>query len=262
MKTADVAKELEAVLLRQMLSEAKAFGGAGAGSHVYGDFFVDALADAVAKGGGLGLATMLEKSLGGPADALPASPASPALAAMHAQHAAHVQHTVHAGRSTHATLSESSASLGPLPVLQDAVRPPASLEELVVGGSARVSSRFGPRADPIHGRASFHQGVDIAAPNGSPIHVARDGVVSFAGDRGGYGLVVEVDHGDGLVTRYAHASRLHVQAGDKVSAGDRVADVGSTGRSTGAHVHVEAFERGKRVDPSLALQNGEIRVDR
>jgi murein DD-endopeptidase MepM/ murein hydrolase activator NlpD len=91
--------------------------------------------------------------------------------------------------------------------------------------------------------------MDIAAAEGTPIRAVRDGTVTFAGERGGYGLVVYVDHGDGLQTRYAHCSRLHVKPGQKITQGQLLSEVGSTGRSTGNHLHFEARKNGVAVDP-------------
>jgi murein DD-endopeptidase MepM/ murein hydrolase activator NlpD len=112
-----------------------------------------------------------------------------------------------------------------------------------------ISSYFGPRTDPFTGRPGFHSGLDVAAPMGSPIHAVARGIVTYAGVRNGYGEVVEIDHGNGYVTRYAHASRLLVHAGQRVDTGAVIGRVGSTGRSTGAHVHFEVWHDGRVVNP-------------
>lgn len=112
-----------------------------------------------------------------------------------------------------------------------------------------ISSYFGPRTDPFTGRPGFHSGLDVAAPMGSAIHAVARGIVTYAGVRNGYGEVVEIDHGNGYATRYAHASRLLVHAGQRVDAGTVIARVGSTGRSTGAHVHFEVWHDGRVVNP-------------
>ncbi|MDC6700631.1 M23 family metallopeptidase, partial [Leclercia adecarboxylata] len=101
-----------------------------------------------------------------------------------------------------------------------------------------------------------HKGMDFHAKVGDPVMSVADGVVSFAGVKGGYGNVVDVDHGNGYVTRYAHNSRLVVKPGDLVRAGQEVAKAGSTGRSTGAHVHFEVWERGQVVNPRKFLGDG------
>ena len=117
-----------------------------------------------------------------------------------------------------------------------------------------ITSRFGHRSDPFHGGHRMHDGMDIAADHGSPVRAVRDGQVSFAGRRGGYGNVVVVDHGDGLQTLYAHCDSLNVRAGQRVEAGSVVGAVGDTGRATGAHLHFEVRVDGEAVDPSHALR--------
>ena len=113
----------------------------------------------------------------------------------------------------------------------------------------RLSSSFGTRTDPITGATRAHNGMDIAAPEGTDIRAVRDGVVRHAGVSPSYGNFIIVDHGDGLETRYAHCSKLMVETGDKVRAGERIAAVGSTGRSTGPHLHLEVRQDGKPLDP-------------
>jgi len=117
-----------------------------------------------------------------------------------------------------------------------------------------MSSPFGIRADPFTGRRAFHRGVDIASPLGSPILAMADGVVSHAGLKQGYGLMVEVTHGHGYTTRYAHASEVLVKVGDRVTKGDKVARVGSSGRSTGPHLHFEVFREDKAANPVSYLR--------
>jgi murein DD-endopeptidase MepM/ murein hydrolase activator NlpD len=116
-----------------------------------------------------------------------------------------------------------------------------------------ITSSFGNRIDPFTKRRAFHSGVDYPAPRGTPIRASAGGRVIFAGRRSHYGNTVEIDHGGGLVTRYAHASRLLVENGQVVMPGDEIALVGSTGRSTGPHLHFEILKDGRFVDPSLYL---------
>jgi len=118
-----------------------------------------------------------------------------------------------------------------------------------------VSSGFGRRADPFTGRQTHHEGVDIAARLHSPIHATGDGVVTWAGEKAGYGKLVEVTHAQGLATRYAHTSEVLVKVGDKVSRGQVIARVGSSGRSTGPHVHFEVRRNGQATNP-LAFLSG------
>src|SRR5690606_9036210 len=116
-----------------------------------------------------------------------------------------------------------------------------------------ITSRFGRRADPFGRGSQYHRGIDFHANTGDPVLAVGSGVVSYAGVRSGYGKVVEIDHGNGYVTRYAHNSGLLVHVGDLVRAGQQVARAGSTGRSTGAHVHFEVWDRGRVVDPRKFL---------
>jgi murein DD-endopeptidase MepM/ murein hydrolase activator NlpD len=112
-----------------------------------------------------------------------------------------------------------------------------------------ISSYFGERQDPFTGHQTFHKGVDFAAARGSDVLAVGAGVVTFSGYHAGYGGVVEISHGDGYVTRYAHNQQVKVQTGQAVSRGDVVALMGSTGRSTGPHVHFEVLRNGRPVDP-------------
>jgi murein DD-endopeptidase MepM/ murein hydrolase activator NlpD len=118
-----------------------------------------------------------------------------------------------------------------------------------------ISSGFGRRADPFTGRTAFHEGVDIADRAGSPIRAMGAGVVSWAGPRDGYGLLVEINHGNGQFTRYGHASLILVKVGDRVEKGQPLALVGTTGRSTGPHLHFEVIRNGHPVNPVAYLQS-------
>ena len=122
----------------------------------------------------------------------------------------------------------------------------------------QVSSGFGMRSDPFHGGHRNHGGLDVAAPRGTPVLAMADGIVVRAGKNGGYGNFVEIRHPDGVVTRYAHQDRLDVTAGQQVRAGNQLGTVGSTGRATGNHLHVEVQVEGRSVDPYDFL-NGEHR---
>lgn len=117
-----------------------------------------------------------------------------------------------------------------------------------------LSSRYGYRSDPFTGKRTWHDGVDLAGREGSDIIAVAAGVVTFAGERHGYGNMVEIDHGDGLVTRYAHARKTVAEVGDVVQKGQVIALMGSTGRSTGPHVHFEVLENGKSRNPEKFIQ--------
>lgn len=118
-----------------------------------------------------------------------------------------------------------------------------------------VSSGFGGRSDPFDGHQATHLGVDFSAPAGSSVLAVADGVVTFAGERSGYGNVVEIDHGNGYMTRYAHNSVIDVTPGQRVRAGAAIANVGSTGRSTGPHCHFEVWHNGRAVNPMAYVKN-------
>ena len=116
-------------------------------------------------------------------------------------------------------------------------------------GDGWISSYFGYRTDPFTGLREFHQGVDIAGNMGEPVMAVAAGIVTYAGKRYGYGNLVEINHGNGIVTRYGHNSSVLVAVGDTVSKGQTVALMGSTGRSTGPHVHFEVWRGGRVVNP-------------
>jgi murein DD-endopeptidase MepM/ murein hydrolase activator NlpD len=209
------AQALETLVLKQLISTSKAFtGGESAGSGVRADMFADALAEAMVKGGGIGLAKQIERSFG-PATSAPTSTS---------------------------TSAEAEAQPGFV-------------------GDALVTSGFGPRHDPFDGHLTRHEGVDLAGEEGAEVRAVRGGVVRQAGERGGYGQAVEIDHGGGLVTLYAHASELLVKEGDRVDPGQPILRVGSTGRATGAHLHFEVRVGGKPVDPGRALKIYRLRAE-
>lgn len=131
--------------------------------------------------------------------------------------------------------------------------PEGTQDEIHVPVHGVVSSPFGLRPDPFNGEARFHDGVDIAAPSGTSVKAAAAGKVIFSGQAGGYGNLVEVDHGNGLITRYGHNAANLVSLGDEIAAGQPIALVGSTGRSTGAHLHFEVRRAGKPVNPEALL---------
>jgi len=118
-----------------------------------------------------------------------------------------------------------------------------------------IGSGFGSRTDPINGEAEHHLGLDFDAPSGTEIKAVADGVVTWNGERAGYGNVVEIDHGNGYMTRYAHNQKNLVAVGQRVHAGQSIARVGSTGRATGPHCHFEVWLHGRAVNP-LTYVNG------
>ena len=119
-----------------------------------------------------------------------------------------------------------------------------------------VSSRYGRRVDPFNGRMAMHSGIDFKAPTGTSVRASGGGIVKEAGRKGGYGNVVEIVHRNGYTTRYAHLSRIHVKPGQRIERGQKIGRVGSTGRSTGPHLHYEIRKGGKAINPSRFLEAG------
>ena len=113
-----------------------------------------------------------------------------------------------------------------------------------------ISSYYGYRVDPFNGKKTFHHGLDFAGKAGSDVLAVADGIVSWQGTRGGYGEMIEIDHGNGYQSRYAHNKKLVVKLGDRIKKGQAIALMGSTGRSTGPHVHFEILRDGKTVNPA------------
>ena len=123
-----------------------------------------------------------------------------------------------------------------------------------IKNSFRFTSKFGFRRDPKTGGRRMHNGVDFAAPNGTPLHATADGVVTHAGWGSGYGRLVKIQHEFGIETRYAHMSRMRVKVGQRVSRGDRIGDMGASGRVTGVHLHYEVRVGGKAVNPMIYIK--------
>jgi murein DD-endopeptidase MepM/ murein hydrolase activator NlpD len=218
------AKQLEAFFLRQLLAEARPTGGGGIDGGFAGDTFKqmldEALADKMSGAGGLGMAHMFEKQLANtPAPAPLAPQALPMPVA-------------------------KAPELGPM--IDGAPR----LAMPVIG---RPSSGYGERIDPIHHTKGVHPGFDLAAPTGTGVDAAAPGEITHAGPAGTYGNLVIVRHENGFETRYAHLSRVDVKVGDKVASGQPIGAVGSTGHSTGPHLHFEIRNHGKALDPKPYL---------
>jgi hypothetical protein len=127
--------------------------------------------------------------------------------------------------------------------------------------SGYITSTFGFRKDPYRGRSAFHKGVDFAGARGSPVVAVADGVVTFSGKQSGYGNLVEIRHKDGLVTRYGHCQKLLVSEGATIGRGQTIATLGSTGRSTGPHVHFEVLVDGKQVNPLTYIEQTNFAAD-
>ncbi len=125
---------------------------------------------------------------------------------------------------------------------------------------ARTTSGFGVRFDPFNGRPAVHQGQDFAAPLNTPIYATAPGIVSFAGVRSGYGNTVEIDHGRGFKTRFAHLNAMAVQPGQRIALGQRIGAMGTTGRSTGVHLHYEVWMDGRPQNPARFMRAGDTLV--
>ncbi|MBU9723598.1 MULTISPECIES: M23 family metallopeptidase [Bacillaceae] len=124
---------------------------------------------------------------------------------------------------------------------------------LFPAAEGRITSHYGNRRDPFTAWTRFHSGTDIAAPLNTPIYTAADGTVVHAGNNGGYGLTVIVKHSDTYETLYAHLNEIYVEVGDQVRKGDEIGGMGTTGRSTGVHLHYEIFRNGEQIDPYLYM---------
>ena len=124
--------------------------------------------------------------------------------------------------------------------------------------SVNFTSGFGVRSDPFRGRAAMHAGIDLAGPLGTPIYATADGIVNRAEYSGAYGNLVEINHGQGIQTRYGHMSRIAARSGQRVSRGELIGYMGSTGRSTGSHLHYEVRIDGRAVNPIPFMQSSEV----
>ena len=244
-RLAEASRALESMLLKRIVSASGAFsGGDSAGSSVRADLFATTLADAVSSAGGLGIADQLTRSL------TPGGGASPGGAQGPRQ------------ESTPSPLAHvPSSRVAPRTSAQPGNPLDNALEAMGLPVAGRLTSGFGARIDPLSGEHSDHPGLDLGAPEGTPIRAPAGGIVRSAGPRGGYGNAVEIDHGNGLVTLYGHASELLVSSGEFVQAGQEIATVGTTGRSTGPHLHFEVRQGGRVVDPGRLLKKYLRRAD-
>jgi murein DD-endopeptidase MepM/ murein hydrolase activator NlpD len=240
------AQQLEAFFVRKLLSEAMpegsaALGGNGVGAGTFRSMFDEAMADSITAGGGFGMADQFAKQLGddpttttvqalmdGP---MPMHRPAPAIAMPAAE-----------------VIARHQATTGDAGVAAGGARFAMPIE------GARFSSSFGPRIDPVDRTThSMHAGLDLRGAMGTPVGAAAGGVVTRAEMAGTYGNLVVIKHPDGLETRYAHLSAIGVQKGDTVTAGQEVGKVGSTGHSTGPHLHFEVRQDGKPIDPKPLL---------
>ena len=241
------AKQLEAFFLRTMLAEARPQGGGAIDGGFAGDTFKsmldEAIADKMTAAGGVGMTHMFASQLG-KADEVAAPAAAPI------------------GNSP-----ISSAPISPgAATTKDAIDPSllAAAPHFVLPVAGRASSGYGLRNDPIHGGTVNHPGFDLAAASGTEVAAAARGTVVHAGPAGTYGNLVTLRHENGFETRYAHLSAVDVSVGDVVEAGQDVGKVGTTGYSTGPHLHFEVRHGGEAVDPApfLPLHRSPVRTTR
>ena|SRR3990170_4227735 len=212
--------------MRETIGKSELFHG-GKAEDIYTSMLDAELSKNMAHSGGIGLAEMLLKQLSD-------SVADPAVQA---------EPTVPQA----AAIEGSRVRAVPLPTAEPPREP--SKFSFPLKDLSRISSGFGDRTDPFTGQRRFHHGMDIAAESGTPVYPASSGKVIFSGKKGGYGNMVEILHDDGLVTRYGHNAENIVKEGDIVSTSQAIAFVGSTGRSTGPHLHFEVLKGGKALDP-------------
>ena len=224
------ARQLEAFFLRQLLAASRPQGGGMLDGGFAGDTFKqmldEAVADRMSAAGGIGMASMFATQLG-KTDEVAAAPLPPTTGAL-----------------------ARPAAPGLVP---DALDLPAGIPHFVLPVAGRPSSGYGLRADPIHGGTVNHPGFDLAAAPGTEVTAAASGTIVHAGPAGTYGNLVTVRHENGFETRYAHLSSIDVQIGDVVEAGADLGKVGTTGYSTGPHLHFEVRHDGKAIDPAPLL---------
>lgn len=213
--------------MRRTVSESNLLHG-GPGEKIWKDMFDQVLAEEAGQSGSLGLGDLLYRQLLGQPQVGP-------------------DQTGLANQNIEAYLK--SANVGRQ----------ARDSQLDLPVEGRITSNFGLREHPILGGLRMHHGLDLAAPSGTSIRAAQGGKVTFSGQSGNYGYLVEIDHGNGLTTRYAHNQENLVEAGQEVKAGQVVAKVGSSGLSTGPHLHFEVRQNGQPVDPLSLLEPTSLR---
>jgi murein DD-endopeptidase MepM/ murein hydrolase activator NlpD len=218
--TREAAQQFEGFLVEMMVQQMRKTIPEGifqsTGIEMFSGMFDQAVAKEIAASGGFGLAESMAQQMDGTPGSLQAA-MEPGVG------------------------SSRSSAMGPF----------SKGAQPVEGGV--IASGYGRRRDPFHGETRFHKAIDIGAPMGAPIQNLAAGTVTMARANGGYGNVVMVDHGDGWKSLYAHCEELNVEEGQRVEAGELLGTVGSTGRSTGPHVHLEIRYQGNRVDPAEVL---------
>jgi len=246
------AKQLEAFFLRQLLAESRPQGGGMLDGGFAGDTFKqmldEAIADKMTAAGGVGLTQLFATQLGKPGE-VAAAPAQPI-----------GKLPIGWASGTQATATQVAPGLPGQ--AHDPV--PEGVPHFLLPVAGRPSSGYGMRADPIHGGSVDHPGFDLAAATGTEVSAAARGTVVQAGPAGTYGNLVTLRHDNGFETRYAHLSAVGVSVGDLVEAGQELGKVGTTGYSTGPHLHFEIRHDGKPIDPAplLPLHSSPARTTR
>ena len=242
-KVKDLSSQFEGLLLSQMMKDLKlSLGGedddpdSGNDIGPLGDVMTSELGLALSRAGGFGLGNALSSAM---LKQLPGTTSSDADTITGATAGTGLPI---GGQATGTPVVKLPAAADPPPVQAPA---PAATPT-----AARVSSGFGWRSDPIDGTTKFHKGLDLALAQGTPVYAPADGQVESVGQQTGYGLTVVVRHANGFETRYAHLSAANVRPGQTVSAGEALAHTGNTGRSTGAHLHLEVLQHSQPVDPT------------
>ena len=239
-RVAEMAHQFESLFIAQMLRQMRqsltmAGDEEGESGHEFGamtDTIDTQLAQQLSAAGGIGIADVIMKAFAhesgggpsGPLDGVTAAGLKPRL---------------------HDTMENASAAA----VRGGGALAPLAASPVSLPLGQHVTSAFGWRKDPISGDTRFHKGVDVRAAYGQSVPAAADGNVVQAGEQGGYGLTVVIEHGSGIRTRYAHLSEVAVRAGDTVARGQDIGRVGRSGRSTGPHLHFEVLADGQPVDP-------------
>ncbi len=266
-------REMESLFAYEMVkamrsaSGTSAAGGSGFGGDVYGSLFDMELAKLLSSRNGLGLQEMLLKGLGQSAYTKNSKenqivkgevdPAAESVEPSAATPSAAVPSVAVPPAAPSTAVPSAAPSAAPAvsgPHTHDPLEsvPAVTISEegaLPIREGGRVSSAFGYRKDPFTGADKFHHGIDIAAAEGTEVYPAKGGEVTFSGYQKGYGNLVVIDHGNGIVTKYAHNRANRVATGDRVGTDTVIAEVGSTGRSTGPHLHFEVQYEGQKVPP-------------
>lgn len=233
------AAEFESLFINQMMksmrdtiAKSELFHGGNA-EEIYTSMLDAELSKSMARSGGIGLADMLLKQLSSQEPEAPFE----------------VNGSVPSSKAFPIEKPSAPAATSAPPPAQEESPEEGGGFSFPIRDMSRISSHFGERKDPFTGKSRFHHGMDIAAESGTPVYPASPGKVIFSGRKGGYGNMVEVLHEDGLVTRYGHNSENAAKEGELVSPSRPIAFVGSTGRSTGPHLHFEVLRQGKALDP-------------